>query len=156
MIGGPAYQQVPTNTSTPPQSQAQAHSGANLLTPTASATTAGQSSNPSRHNYNPSPPDLGTVDPAIGGAMQTPQTDKKWLQLCIRASPDTFTLEEIDIGGRQTDHSVFKAIRLAYAANRRGARTFDRFAYRIPNGAVAVKVREHDLLTWDVRIRCST
>jgi hypothetical protein len=139
VISGPALQQNLANASSAlPQLPPQAHF-TGRSTATASAGAAGQPSGSNQQPNSPHQPAANTGN-LNAAATQRVTTTNKWLELCIRSGPDTFLLGEIDISRTQADQTVFRAIKQKYEANRVATRLFGRFAYRIPNGGISVKV----------------
>jgi hypothetical protein len=77
---------------------------------------------------------------ASAAIIGTPQaTTHRWLELCIRSSPNTYTLGELDIAGTPTDMTVFSEIRKKYQ-HFRNTRILNYFDARIPNGGIFVQV----------------
>ncbi|KAL8799519.1 MAG: hypothetical protein Q9182_005828 [Xanthomendoza sp. 2 TL-2023] len=80
---------------------------------------------------------------AVGvNVMEQPLVPAKWLELCIRSSPYTYRLGEIDVAGRQTDQTVFYKIKQKYESSRSTVYLFRLFALRIPKGGVFVQFRK--------------
>ena len=136
MISGPASQQ---NSANPWSALHQFPPQAHLAGGSTTTGSAGASGQPSGSNQQTDQLATNNGSPNSAVTQQVAAT-RQWLELCIRSGPDTFVLGEIDITRIKMDHWVFYAIKQKYELNRVAARLFGRFAYRIPNGGVSVKV----------------
>ncbi|KAL8819082.1 MAG: hypothetical protein Q9191_007811, partial [Dirinaria sp. TL-2023a] len=137
VISGPAAQGHPSNAPNVPTVPSQAHMTGRPAG-SVSAGGVGQSSGLNQQANIVPHPSAVSSSPNTTMAQQTTRTPK-WLELCIRSSPDTYVLGEVDVGGTQTDQTVFKNIKEEYIRRRSSTRLLGGFALRVPNGGVFVQ-----------------